>query len=144
MSRRSTLAGEGHTRRLLVEARVVASYVLGTSVPPGVLRRYVRAVLAEEDRGPIDFSCSVRRWPALLRTIEPVGGTQKRLGRRLAIATRIVEMTRSGASRFHSYRQRSRWIVWPSLLWLLAVEAILLPLRWVASRIAGRRETRAD
>ena len=134
----------GHRRGLLVEARVLMSYVLGSNVPPGVLRRYVRAVLAEDDRGPLEFSRVVRRWPALLRTIEPGCQTQQRLGRRLAIATRIVEMTPLGAPRFHNYRDRSRWIVWPALLRLLTVEAILLPPRWVARRFANRRGTGTD
>ena len=138
------LAAEGERRRLLVEARVLMSYVLGSNVPPGVLRRYVRAVLAEDDRGPIDFSCTVRTWPALLRTIEPVGEAEQRLGRRLAIATRIAEMTPLAAPRFHNYRDRSRWIVWPALVWLLTVEAALLPLRWVSRRFAGRRGTGTD
>ena len=135
MARRSTPAAEGHTRRLLTEARVVASYVHGSSVAPGVLRRYVRAVLAEDDKRPIDFSCSLRAWPAILRAIEPLSHTETRLGRRLAIATRIVEMTRPAALRFHSYRDRSRWVVWPALLWLLTVEAVLLPVRWIAGRL---------
>ena len=138
------LAAEGLRRRLLVEARVLMSYALGSGVPPGVLRRYVRAVLAENDHSPIDFSCCVRMWPALLRTIEPVGQAEHRLGRRLAIATRIVEMTRVGAPRFHNYRERSRWMVWPALLWLLTVEALLLPLRWVARRFASRRGRGTD
>jgi len=122
----------------LLEARVVASYIHGSNVAPGVLRRYVRAVRAEDDHRPIDFSWSVRAWPAILRTIEPIGHAENRLRRRLSIATRIVEMTRSGAPRFHNYRDRSRWIVWPALLWLLTVEAILLPLRWIAGRLADR------
>ena len=137
------LAAEGHRRRLLLEARVLVSYVLGSNIPPGVLRRYARAILAEEDRGPIDFSCIVRMWPALLRTIEPVGAAEQRLGRRMAIATRIAEMTPQGAPRFHSYRDRSRWIVWPALIWLLTVEATLLPVRWVARRF-DRRGTGTD
>ena len=123
---------------------MLMSYALGSGVPPGVLRRYVRAVLAENDHSPIDFSCCVRMWPALLRTIAPVDQAEHRLGRRLAIATRIVEMTRVGAPRFHNYRERSRWMVWPALLWLLTVEALLLPLRWVARRFASRRGRGTD
>lgn len=130
---------QGQRRALLGEARVLLSYVLGSDVPPGVWRRYVRAVLAEDDRGPIDFSRVVRMWPALLRTVEPGCQAQQRLGRRLAIATRIGEMTPLGAPRFHNYRDRSRWIVWPVLLRLLTVEAMLLPVRWVARRLADRR-----
>ena len=68
-----------------------------------------------------------------------VGQTQERLGRRLAIATRIVEMTPAAAPRFHNYRDRSRWMIWPALLWLLTVEALLLPLRWIARRFEDRR-----
>ena len=57
-----------------------------------------------------------------------------RLRRRLALATRIVEMTPEAAPVFHQYVDRPRWLAWLSLVGLLTVEALCLPLRWLTTR----------
>jgi NADH dehydrogenase len=134
------LEAEGRRRRLLAEARTLMRYVLRARAPRGAARRYVRAVLATDDPEPIDFPAAVRAWPGLLRATEPVFVPEgDRLRRRFALATRIVEMTPAAAPVFHNYRDRSRWLAWLALGWLVAVEALLLPFRWVATRFRTRR-----
>ena len=114
-------------------------YVLGASVPRGAVRRYVRAVRAEEDREPIDLGAVVHAWPRLLRASEPVGRSrQERMRRRLGLATRIVEMTTPAAPVFHNYRERPRWIAWGALIAIVALEALVLPLRWIATHLRPR------
>ena len=129
---------EGQRRRLLAEARTLTRYVVGSPTGPGVLRRYVRAVCADHDREPLDLPGGVLRMPVLLRALEPLGRPESRLRARLSIATRIVEMTVEAAPRFHDYRGR-RWIAWPGLIWLLAVDAAFIPLRWLAGRLRPDR-----
>jgi NADH dehydrogenase len=134
------LAAEGQRRRLLAEARTLMRYVLRARAPRGAARRYVRAVLATDDLEPIDFPAAVRAWPGLLRATEPVFAAEgDRIRRRFALATRIVEMTPAAAPVFHNYHDRSRWFAWLALGWLVAVEALLLPFRWVATRLRPRR-----
>jgi len=129
-----TLAEEGLRRRLLAEGRTLTRYVLGgASFPSGVLRRYTRAVLADDDREPLTLSLVAQAWPRLLRWSEPVGATG-RLGKRLALATRIVEMTPQAAPLFHNYKDRPRVAVWMMLAWLIAIEALLLPVRLIRGR----------
>ena len=127
------LAQEGLRRRLLAEGRTLARYVLGAPVPSGVLRRYTRAVLADDDREPLTLSLVAQACPGLLRWSEPIGATG-RLRRRLALATRIVEMTPQAAPVFHNYRDRPRLAVWIMLAWLIAIEALLLPFRLIRGR----------
>jgi NADH dehydrogenase len=128
-----TLAEEGLRRRLLTEGRTLTRYVLGARVPSGVLRRYTRAVLADDDREPLALSSVAQACPALLRWSEPVGATG-RLRKRLALATRIVEMTPQAAPVFHNYKGRPRLAVWIMLAWLIAIEALLLPFRLIRGR----------
>ena len=133
------LAAEGNSRRLAAEGRTLMRYVLGASVPRGAVRRYVRAVRAEEDREPIDLGAVVHAWPRLLRASEPVGRSrQERMRRRLGLATRIVEMTTPAAPVFHNYRERPRWIAWGALIAIVALEALVLPLRWIATHLRPR------
>jgi hypothetical protein len=106
----------------------------------GVLRRYVRAVQAERDSLPLDLPHHLLRWPALWRMREPWAGRGgERLSRRISLATRIVEMTPHGATRFHAYRKRTFAATWLGLAWLLALEAVLLPLRLVFGVRGPRR-----
>jgi NADH dehydrogenase len=133
------LEAEGMRRRLLAEGRVLTRYILGRPAPGGVLRRYCRAVRAEEDPAPLDLGLALQAWPALLRTLEPVGGDRSRLRRRLSLALRLVEFTPEAAESFHNYRERNRVVAWLQLGWLVAVEALFLPLRLIAA--AFRRPT---
>jgi NADH dehydrogenase len=120
---------EGRRRRLLAEGRALSRYVLGAPAPRGVLCRYVRAVMAEDDCEPLDLGTR------LLRATEPVFvPADNRFRRRLAIATRIVEMTPFAAPVFHNYRERPRWLAWIALVWIVAGEAFFLPFRWIAQR----------
>lgn len=134
------LKAEGRRRRLLAEAQTLMRYVLQARAPRGAARRYVRAVLATDDREPLDFPTAVRAWPRLLRATEPLLTAEgDRLRTRLALATRIVEMTPAAAPVFHNYRDRPRSLAWLALGWVVAVEALLLPFRWVATRLRRRR-----
>jgi hypothetical protein len=63
-----------------------------------------------------------------------------RLRRRLTLATRLVEMTPAAAPVFHNYRARPRWLAWLAVGRLVAVEALLLPFRWIAGRLRSRRD----
>ncbi|MFQ5350520.1 MAG: hypothetical protein ACE5EG_08780, partial [Thermoanaerobaculia bacterium] len=130
---------EGLRRRLLREGAVLLRYVLGRPPPRGVLRRYVRAVTGDLDATPLDLPGPVARWPWLLRLFEPLRHDEPvPLRRRLALATRIAEMTPAAAPRFHNYRRRSRWIVLPAVGWILCSEALLLPARWILGRRPDR------
>jgi NADH dehydrogenase len=129
------LALEGRRRRLLAEGATLMRYVAAKHASRGATRRYVRAVQASDDAEPMDFGVLVQAWPSLLRLSEPIGGPPaSRLSKRLALATRIVEMTPRAAPLFHAYGDRTRLWGWLGLLWLLAVEGVLLPVRWIAAR----------
>lgn len=136
----TALACEGLRRKLITEGGVLTSYVFGGRLPGGVVRRYVRAVIQSDDRAPVDLPRAVRRWPSLLRAIEPLprvrGG---RLARRLVLATRIVEMTPAASRRFHNYRRRPFVVTATVLMWLLMTESMLLAVRVVAQRARARR-----
>ena len=129
------LALEGNRRRLLAEGGALMRYVAGRHASRGVVRRYVRAIQASGDAGPLGLGAMVQAWPQLLRLSEPIGApSSARLSRRLALATRIVEMTPQAAPLFHEYRERTRLWGWLELIWLLAVETVLMPARWIAGR----------
>jgi len=131
----AALAREGMRRRLITEGRTLTSYVLGGRTPGGVVRRYVRAVLDGDDRAPLELPLPVQLRPSLLRAIEPLPRVPAgRLQRRLALATRIVEMTTAAAPRFHSYRRRPFLVTVPVLAWLLLTEGMLFAVRAIAGR----------
>jgi len=136
----AAFADEGRRSRLLTEALVLGSYVLGERPSSGVLRRYVRAVLAGSDHEPLEISRTLRAWPRLLRALEPIGPRgDGRLRARLDLATRIVEMTPDAARRFHNYHERSFVAAVVVMTWVVATEALLLPLRLIAGlRRSGR------
>ena len=137
---RDALRHEGSRRRLIAEGRTLMAYVLGAAPPAGAVRRYVRAVMAEADRGPLDLSGAVTSLPALLRWVEPIGSSGGRLRRRLALATEIVEMTPAGAARFHAYEARSRPVALAALVWLVATEGVFMLVRGLLGRIvSGKR-----
>ncbi len=129
---------EGRGRKLLAEGRTLMRYAVGRRAPLGAARRYVRAVLDGGDGEPLALAGWVRVWPRLLRFTEPLRPRENDLLRaRLSLATRIVEMTTQAAPKFHVYRESPRLVAWLELAWLVAVEALLLPSRWLAGR--GRR-----
>jgi hypothetical protein len=133
------LEKEGMTRRLVSEGRTLMAFVLGSRPPRGAVGRHVRAVRAEKDREPLDLPGPVCACPWLLRAVEPLFAAENdRLRRRLTLATRIVEMTPAAAPVFHNYRERTRWLAWLSLAWLVAVEAVCLPTRWLATRLTKK------
>lgn len=135
----ATIDPSRRRRRLVAEGRALVSYVLGSRAPGSVVRRYVRAVLAEADQQPIELSRIFLFWPALLRMIEPPSTAELRLSRRLGIASRVAEMTPQGALRFHNYRERAAWLAWADLAGLLAAEAALFPVRWLLRKVARLR-----
>lgn len=115
-------------------------YLAGNRVPIGVIRRYVRAVLAEKSTKPLDLPRMIHSWPTLLRAVEPLpGDTRTLLRRRLSIATRIVEMTPAAAPPFHNYKTGTRVMTALSLAWNLGTEVLLFPIRMLFSRLKRPR-----
>ena len=132
------LAAEGRRRRLLAEGRALTRYVLGDAATSGTWRRYARAVLAEHDSEPLDLPLALLAWPALIRTLEPLGAASgDALARRLSLATRIVEMTPEAAEHFHSYAARSRLAAFLALAGIVGLEGLFFPTRVLAT--LGRR-----
>lgn len=90
------LRGERASRRLLLaEGRTLLQYVLGRTPGSALIRRYVRALDATGQRGPLPLSAWSRRFPALVRFGEPIGG-KSALGARLALASALVEADPAG------------------------------------------------
>ncbi len=138
---RELLASEGMRRRRLAEGSTLVRYVLGAEAPPGVLRRYARAVAAEPDPEPLDLPGVLVTFPRLLRLCEPAGaaGARSALRRRIDLATAIAEMTPQGALRFHAYERSRRAAAIARLAWLAAGEAAALVVRLMAWRAVSRR-----
>jgi len=128
------LKAEGLRRRLLIEGRLLTRY-LGCDAS-GVLRRYARAVELEPDREPLRLPAGwlQSRWSFALA--EPISNTG-RWGRRLSIATRIVETVPASAATFHRYRPGSRVGTVLQLGWIVGLEALRMPFRLLFGR---RRE----
>jgi NADH dehydrogenase len=133
------LAREGRRRRLAAEGRVLARYLLGARPPLGVVARYVRALEAGGDPTPLALPRAARWWPALLRLSDPLPArADPVLAERLSLACRIVELTPEGARVAHAYA-RSPWPVAAlRVTALLALEGLLMPLRWLGARRRGR------
>jgi NADH dehydrogenase len=137
---RKALEDEGRRRRLLAEGRALARYVLARQAPGGVARRYARAVIASAPPAePLELSWWLRAFPPLLRLREPLGAGAGALGERLALATRVVEMTPAAAPIFHRYARRPLPLALLALGGLVIGEALLLPVRWLAGRRRDRR-----
>ena len=106
---RAILGDEGRRRRLLLEGLTLFRYAVRSNVPLVAVRRYVGAVLLENDSQPLALPLAVHFWPWLLRLIEPLtASADPRLRRRLSIAMRIVEMTTTAAPVFHNYKSVSK------------------------------------
>ncbi len=85
------LRGERASRRLLLaEGRTLLHYILGRQPGSALIRRYVRALGATGQTGPLPLSGLSRRFPALVRFGEPIGG-ESLLAHRLALASALVE-----------------------------------------------------
>lgn len=87
------MSDEPAARRLrLAEGRCLLRFVLRAEPGGALVRRYARAVGRDE---PLALAPLARRWPALLRWVEPVGGTSL-LRRRLAMALALAEASPEG------------------------------------------------
>ena len=122
------LRGERAGRRLLLaEGRTLLCYVLKREPGPSLIRRYVRALQATGQAGPLPLSGLSRRQPALLRFGEPIGA-QSKLGRRLALATALAEADPAGERGLASGSKARRL---GSLAGNLALDALAMPVRAV-------------
>ena len=122
------LRGEPASRRaLLAEGRSLLSYILRR--PPGttLLRRYVRALSAIGEAGPLPLPRFAHTWPTLLRLHEPLGPATP-VGRRLAVALALAEASPEGEQ---AVAQTGR----AGLVGGLVVDALLLPARLLRARV---------
>jgi hypothetical protein len=132
---------EGRRRRLILEGQTLASYILGRRAPSGVVRRYVRAVVRAGDGRPLGLRGLVTAWRGLLRVMEPLPGRDALWTERMTMALRIAEMTPAAAPRFHRYHRHSFPLAVLCLSGLVALEALLFPIRWALGRLVRRSST---
>jgi nucleoside-diphosphate-sugar epimerase len=123
----SLLGEPGRRRRqLLGEGAALIAYVLGARPEPRLVRLYARALHARGEAAPLPLAFA-RRWPFLLRFMEPLGGGSV-LAARLALATRLAETGAAGADRFFAYRG-TRLGRLASAGGALALDLLVLPFR---------------
>jgi len=122
-------------RALLNEGWALLRYVLGREPPAWATRRYVRALAAEGRTRPLPLAAAVRRWPPLLRALEPLEDSP--LTQRLYLATLIAEAGPAASMVFHDHAGRPLPALLASLAATAAIEALCLPLRLLAG--LGRR-----
>jgi hypothetical protein len=108
---------------LLGEGRILLRYVLRTEPGPALLRRYARGL--PPNAAALTLGAPLRRWPALLRLVEPLDRSAP-LARRLALAVRLAEASPEGEAVL-ARGTRARRLA--NLAGDGAVEALALPLR---------------
>jgi hypothetical protein len=124
------MAGEPAARRvLLAEGRCLLRFVLRGEPGAALVRRYARAV---GRAGAFALPPLVRRWPALLRWVEPLGGRSE-LRRRLTIALALAEASREG-ERALSHGGRPGRLM--ALAADLVVDGLAMPVRFVLGSLA--------
>ena len=120
-----------HRKALLLEAAIVLRYLTGNMPGPGPLRRYVRGVVRYGDGRTVSMPLLARVYPSLLGISEPLPDRQSRLGKRLAFGVRLAETIPAGAGRMYRYGTTASGGELVSLVFCLAVEALLLPMRMI-------------
>ena len=114
-------------RLLLAEGRTLLRYILGHEPGSALIRRYVRALDATGQSGPLPLSALSRRLPALVRFGEPIGA-KSALGNRLALAASLVEADPSGE---HGFAGGSTGRRLAGLAGHIAMDAVAMPVRIV-------------
>jgi len=136
------LAGEGADRRrlLIEEGRVMLSSILKGRPPTFLIRRYVRNVEKLSDGSPLTIPFLIKRWPSLIRAVEPVFGGEAadRLRQRIQLAITLVDSSREGAQRLYNYNGASRFISIIGLLGLVMTEIALLVVRLALAKVVWR------
>jgi len=123
-------------RALAAEGRVLVGAILGGPPGRGALRRYVSGAERFQDGIPLSLPAIVRRFPALIRAFEPVGGGgASRFAQRLALAMRVAEATPRGAALTHPHVGSGLPRALVRLTLTLAAEALLMPPRLILSRL---------
>jgi nucleoside-diphosphate-sugar epimerase len=124
------MAGEPAARRqLLAEGRCLLGFVLRADPGGALVRRYARAM---GSAGALALPPLVRRWPALLRWVEPLGG-EGDLRRRLTIALALAEASPEG-ERALSCGDRTGRLV--RLAADLLIDVLAMPVRLVLGGLA--------
>jgi NADH dehydrogenase len=127
-------------KAMLKEAHALLAYVLRARPGHDLLVRYVRAVRdgayagAVRGAGPSPLHGLLRRVPRLIRLVEPYG-TASALAQRLALATALAEASPEGE---RALARGSRAARLAGLACGLALDGLVLPLRIVFTRLAGR------
>lgn len=119
-------------RALLLEAKVLCGYVLGKKAPPSLQRRYAIAVAEiHKHEGTLKLPRLALIAPQSLRWIEPFGIASK-LGRRLRIASTLVEHSPGGATQLLQHGPFSLI----KLGFSLSLDALTFPVRllWAPRR----------
>lgn len=115
-------------RHLVREGAALLAYVLGSRPPAPLLRRYVRGARASREGEVLALPSLARRWPCVLRCLEPLPRRATILSRRLGLATRVAEASAAGSDRFFAYggtRLGSLAAAGGQLVW----ELLALPFR---------------
>ncbi len=124
------MAREPATRRLLLaEARCVLGYVLRGRAGGALARRYARAV---GTGGAAPLPPLARRWPGLLRWVEPLGGKSE-LRRRLGMALALAEASPEGERTLARGGRLGRLA---ALAMDLALDGLAMPVRLVLGSLA--------
>ncbi len=128
------LRGERENRRLLLaEGRTLLHYALGRPPSSALIRRYVRALDLTGPHSPLPISQLSKRLPALVRLGEPIGARSE-AGRRLALATALVEA--DPASEHLATSSTTRRLT--GLVGHVAVDVMIMPVRLVRHLLSRR------
>lgn len=119
------------------EGRTLMRYLLGRRADDGLARRYAAALRALGQADSLALPAAAHRRPWQLRLHEPPGAAGA-LEFRLHVATSLAEASPQGAQRFLPTAPRGRLRGFAALGLLVAVEGLLLPLRWLLG-IGDRR-----
>jgi nucleoside-diphosphate-sugar epimerase len=118
-------------RALLLEARVLCSFILGKQVRGGLLRKYARAIRAvDPNPGPLPLPRLAVWRPPLLRFFEPFGESSD-LGRRLRMATALSAVSPDAFTVAESPTRFARFL---SMLVLVGIEIVAFPCRLLLAR----------
>lgn len=109
----------------LAEGRVLMRYILRAEPGGALMRRYARAVARDGAAPALILNAPLRRWPGLLRFVEPYDRDAP-LARRLALAARLAEASPAGEASLARHNRPRRLA---DLVADGAIETLALPVR---------------
>ena len=117
------------------EGRVFLNYVLQAEPEPYLVKRYTEALHKVNAHQPLDLPVFIRRFPSLLRFVEPLGKGrtlhQKELVKRIQYAVSLAETDPSGAVTFCQTKHNNIVVTLISISVVVFTEMLVLPFRLI-------------